>query len=350
MRIVAHGRSLERHGSRMPAALAGLALRGHDVRWLAGSSTPPAGPAVVSGLRGLSGVRAEVVVGGSASPVAAVVAGWVVGARVLVLDLDPVEVARWRTLEHWAWHSLYATALLEDRDAAGFAAEPRGLERERIGLWPAVAAAAAPDPAHLDCEVLERACERALARQRGRALRAAVFLDRDGTLIRETGYLAEPAGVELLPGAGRALRNLAEAGYPLVVISNQSGVARGLFHERQVHAVMARLRERLRDHGVELDAIYFCPHHPDAGCACRKPRPGLLERAAEDLDLSLTASVTIGDKRIDAAAGRRAGGRGILVRTGYGREEETRVGGEDPAPDRVCDDLPAAVEWLLGPG
>lgn len=349
MRILAHGRSLERRGSRMPAALAGVGLRGHDVHWLAGASAPPEGLAVVSGLRGLSGVRAEVVVGGSRSPMAAVMAGWIVGARVLVLDLDPAQVARWRTLERWAWHSLYATALLEDRDAAGFAADPRGLERERIGLWPAVTAATVPDPAHLDSAVLERACERALARQRGRALRAAVFLDRDGTLIRETGYLADPAGVELLPGVGRALRNLAEAGYPLVVISNQSGVARGRFDERQVHAVMARLRERLRDHGVELDAIYFCPHHPDAGCACRKPRPGLLERAAEDLDLSLTTSVTIGDKRIDVAAGQRSGGRGILVRTGYGREEEARVGGEDPPPDRVCDDLAAAAAWLLGP-
>jgi D-glycero-D-manno-heptose 1,7-bisphosphate phosphatase len=111
---------------------------------------------------------------------------------------------------------------------------------------------------------------------------------------------------------------------------------------------MARLRERLRAHGVELAAIYFCPHHPEAGCPCRKPRPGLLERAADDLDLALTRSVTIGDKRIAAATGRNAGGRGILVRTGYGRTEEGQGEGQGPPPDRVCEDLPAAAEWLLG--
>src|SRR3990170_2329359 len=105
---------------------------------------------------------------------------------------------------------------------------------------------------------------------------------------------------------------------------------------------MARVRERLREQGVELTAVYFCPHHPDDGCACRKPRPGLLERAAEDLGLALAESVMIGDKRIDAAAGRNAGGRGILVRTGYGREEEARPA-ESPAPAAVCEDLAAAA-------
>jgi histidinol-phosphate phosphatase family protein len=176
-----------------------------------------------------------------------------------------------------------------------------------------------------------------------------VFLDRDGTLVRETGYLANPDELELLPGVTRALRNLSDAGVPLVVISNQAGVGRGLFTAARVHEVMARLRRRLRAEGVEISAIYFCPHRPDEGCPCRKPKTGLLERAAEDQHLSLAGSVMIGDKRIDAAAGRNAGGRGILVRTGYGREEEGRTDVPGPPPSQVCDDLAAAVAWWLGP-
>ena len=351
VRILAHGASLRRAGSRVPAALAGLDGRGHEVHWLGSDLPLPEGHGVrvAAGMRGLAGVRAEVVVGGGESPVRAALVGWLVGARVMVLDLTHAGVGRWRSLERAAWHSLFSSGLVEAGEVEPFAADPHGLERERIGIWPAVPAGRLRDPAHPDTEVLERACERSLARHQARAARAAVFLDRDGTLIRETGYLSDPETVELLPGVGRALRNLVEAGYPLVVVSNQSGIARGMFSEARVHAVMARLRERLRAHGVELAAVYFCPHHPEAGCACRKPRPGLLERAADDLDLALKQSVMIGDKRIDAATGRNAGGRGILVRSGYGRAEAEGVAGEGPPPDRVCDDLAAAVDWWLGP-
>jgi histidinol-phosphate phosphatase family protein len=275
--------------------------------------------------------------------------GWLAGAQVMLLDLNLAGLDRWGWLDRWAWDSLFSVALVEEGEADRLAADPRGLARERIGLWAPVAPGVAEDAAHPDVEVLERACERALARHRGGAARPGVFLDRDGTLVRETGYLSDPEAVELLPGVGRALRNLVEAGVPLVVVSNQSGVGRGMFTAADVHAVMARLRRRLRVHGVEISAIYFCPHRPEEGCPCRKPRSGLLERAAEDLHLSLAGSVMIGDKRIDAAAGRIAGGRGVLVRTGYGREEELRTDAAGPAPDQACDDLGAAVAWWLGP-
>lgn len=328
MRLLVHGASLSASGARMSNAVQGLALRGHEI--------------VGSG-------GAEIVIGGAVAPVATAMAGWLVGARVMLLDLHLADLDRWRWLDRWAWGSLHSVALVEDAEAGALAADPRGLARERIGLWPAADAGAAPDAAHPDVEVLERACERALARHRGGAPRPAVFLDRDGTLIRETGYLSDPGAVELLPGVGRALRNLVEAEVPLVVVSNQSGVGRGRFGAGQVHAVMARMRAALRAHGVELSAVYFCPHRPEEDCPCRKPKTGLLERAAEDLHLSLADSVMIGDKRIDAATGRIAGGRGILLRTGYGREEERRTDVAGPAPDRVCDDLGAAVAWWLGP-
>jgi D-glycero-D-manno-heptose 1,7-bisphosphate phosphatase len=351
VRLLVHEASLAGQGARMGTALAGLERRGHEIAW-SGATKEEAGRVGRPGARDLPGTDmggAEIVVGGGEAPFRVALAGRLAGARVMLLDLHLASLDRWGWLERWAWDSLFSVALVGDEDAGSLVADPRGLPRERIGLWPAGAPGSIPDPAHPDVEVLERACERALARHRGGVRRPAVFLDRDGTLVRETGYLSDPEALELLPGVGLALRNLVEAGIPLVVVSNQSGVGRGMFTSADVHAIMARLRQRLRAHGVEISAIYYCPHRPEEGCPCRKPRTGLLERAAEDLHLSLADSVMIGDKRIDAAAGRRAGGRGVLVRTGYGRDEEGRADAPGPAPDHVCDDLAAAVAWWLGP-
>lgn len=352
MKVLAHGPTLAAD-RRMSVAVDGLALRGHDVRWLAAAGAAGESGRTLCSFRDLPALSADVVVGGSPAPFAAALAGRIAGAPVMVLDLAHATVARWGWWDRWAWGALHSTGLVSEAEAADWVLDPRGLDRSRIGLWPAASPPAAPDSAHPDTEVLERACERAIARHRGGAARGAVFLDRDGTLVRETGYLSDPAGLELLPGVAAALRDLAAADLPLVVISNQSGIGRGMFGEADVHAVMARLRGLLRERGVELTAIYFCPHRPDEGCSCRKPGTALLERAADDLHLSLKASVMIGDKRIDAATGRRAGGQGILVRSGYGREEERE---SDPAlplrawgPDHVSDDLAAAAAWWLGP-
>jgi histidinol-phosphate phosphatase family protein len=236
-------------------------------------------------------------------------------------------------------------------EAGRFQQQPRGLAFERLGLWSDEAPPLEPDVTHGDVEILERACERALARHRSRALRAALFLDRDGTLVREIGYLADPDDLELLPGVPAALRAARNAGLPLVLISNQSGVGRGLFPLARVYEAMARLRQLLRAEGIELDAIYFCPHRPDGGCSCRKPGTALLERAAEDLLIALRRSAMAGDKLLDALTAHRAGALGILVRTGYGRDEEQRIAaareaGEAP-PDQVTDDLGQAVRWFL---
>jgi histidinol-phosphate phosphatase family protein len=337
--------------TRLELAAAGLALRGHAVRWNGPTraGVPAVGAEAVRGRGRLALAEADVVVGEGADAARVALSGWRSRAHAQVLSLAPTVLARWGIAERLGWHSLYSLGLIEERDAAVIRTRPHGLELERLALWSGEAPPPAPDAGHLDTEVLERACERALARHRARARRAAVFLDRDGTLVVERGYLSDPADLELLPGVPGALAALRGAGIALVVISNQSGVGRGLFPLSRVYDAMARLRRLLREHHVELDAIYFCPHRPGDGCDCRKPGPGLLERAADDLVLDLGRSFMVGDKLIDAEAGRRAGGRGVLLRTGYGRDEERRLlEREGPeAPDRVVDDLPAAVRWIL---
>jgi histidinol-phosphate phosphatase family protein len=151
-------------------------------------------------------------------------------------------------------------------------------------------------------------------------LREAVFVDKDGTLVEDVPYNADPQKIRLSPGAGDALAALAGAGYRIVVISNQSGVARGLFAEEALGAVRQRLAELLASHGVRLDGFYWCPHHPQGrvpayavACGCRKPAPGLLVSAAEELGLDLAGSWMVGDILDDIEAGRRAGCRTILL-------------------------------------
>lgn len=137
-------------------------------------------------------------------------------------------------------------------------------------------------------------------------MRRALFLDRDGTLIVDVGYPRDPAQVELLPGAAAALRAL-PPDVTLVIVSNQSGLARGLITPAEAAAVAARVAERFAAEGVHFAAAYVCPHGPDDGCPCRKPAPGLLLQAARELDLDLARSIMIGDKPSDVAAGQAAG-------------------------------------------
>jgi D-glycero-D-manno-heptose 1,7-bisphosphate phosphatase len=202
---------------------------------------------------------------------------------------------------------------------------------------------------------------------------AAVFLDRDGTINEEVGYLDRLDKLRLIPGAAEAIRLINESGMKAVVVTNQSGVARGIFDEAFVDQVHRRLRAMLGEEGAALDGFYSCPHHPTEGrggylrsCNCRKPAPGLLLRAADELFLDPERSYVIGDTLKDIEAATRIGARGILVRTGYGAEvaealesagkpqpnnpgsgERMHGAGAPIRPVHIAGDLLAAVRWLL---
>jgi len=169
------------------------------------------------------------------------------------------------------------------------------------------------------------------------------FLDRDGTLIEEKNYLSDPDGVVMIPGGAAAICRLQAAGAKVVVISNQAGVGRGYFGVDAVHAVNQRIQALLQSDGCRIDAFYFCPHHPDDGCECRKPRLGLFQQAAADFDMPLSG-VMIGDNASDIQAGIAAGLTTILVRTGYG---ERTAASQELVPHYVAADLAEAVDWYL---
>ena len=181
-------------------------------------------------------------------------------------------------------------------------------------------------------------------------MKRAVFIDRDGTINVEKEYLYLSEEFEFIPGAVKAIRFLNEAGFLVVVVTNQSGVARGYYTEEDVHLLHRHIASRLEQSGARVDAWFYCPHHP-AGrgsyalpCRCRKPQPGMLQEAALRFDIDLESSIMIGDKLVDVAAGRAAGCRSILVRTGYGADEESSL----PESVDVFDDLLAAAEYLVG--
>jgi D-glycero-D-manno-heptose 1,7-bisphosphate phosphatase len=176
----------------------------------------------------------------------------------------------------------------------------------------------------------------------------AVFLDRDGTLNVEKNYLSDPAQLEVLPGIGRALRRLMDAGFKLFIITNQSGIGRGYYTLEDMHRVNARLCEVLDADGVRFEKIYFSPESPDQPSRTRKPSPQLLFDARDEFGLDLAQSYMIGDKIIDVECGWNAGvKKSILVRTGYGAKVE-REHPEAMLKGVVADDLPAAAGWILG--
>ena len=181
----------------------------------------------------------------------------------------------------------------------------------------------------------------------------AVFLDRDGTLNEDAGYLERIERLRLFPWSLEAVRLLRQAGYAVVVVTNQTGVGRGMLREEFVGETLDYLQTRLGAIGQRLDGHYCCPHDPHApleayrrACDCRKPRPGMVLQAARDLDLDLSRSVAVGDKWSDVALARNTGMRGVLVRTGYGATQEATPR-DGLAADAVLPDLMAAVVWIL---
>lgn len=188
-------------------------------------------------------------------------------------------------------------------------------------------------------------------------MKPAVFLDRDGTINEEVGYIRDLADFRLIPGAAEAIARLNKLGIPVVLVTNQSGPARGYYDEAWVRTLHGRLEELLAEHGAGLDALYYCPHlPPDEGgvvpgyarrCDCRKPGTAMVEQAAADLGLDLARSVVVGDKATDVQLGINSGTKTVLLETGYGQEV---LAGRYQYPvqaDHVAPDLAGAVEWYL---
>ena len=188
--------------------------------------------------------------------------------------------------------------------------------------------------------------------------RRAVFIDRDGTISEEVGYVNHVTRYRVFPFAAEALRLLHDAGWLAVLVTNQAGVARGYFREELIGEVHARLAAELGRGGERLDAVYYCPHHPSVGeppyrqdCDCRKPRPGLIRRAAEDLGLDLAGCWMVGDRYSDVELARNAGVRSALVLTGYGRGELEHQSHVWPRrPDLVAENLLEAAREIVKAG
>lgn len=177
------------------------------------------------------------------------------------------------------------------------------------------------------------------------------MLDRDGTLIEEVGYLDRLERIRLFPYSVDAVRLLNRAGYAVIVVTNQAGVARGYFDEPFVEETHRTITATLADGGAHVDAFYYCPHHPDgevttyrASCDCRKPQPGMIRQAAADHQLDLSRSFIVGDRAHDVQAGIAVGARGLLVRTGYGYRYAEAAQQQGAS---VVDNLMQAVSWIL---
>jgi D-glycero-D-manno-heptose 1,7-bisphosphate phosphatase len=176
----------------------------------------------------------------------------------------------------------------------------------------------------------------------------AIFMDRDGTVSEEVGYMYHAGLYKPFPWTGEAVRRINESGMKAVLITNQSGVGRGYFTEAAVHEVHGILEQDLARFNARFDAIYFCPHHPDDNCECRKPKPGMLLRASREMNIDLAASYMIGDRYVDVNAAHAAGARSVLVCSGDGRSEFARYSGmPGPQPRAIAQNLLHAVDAIL---
>ncbi|HYL86487.1 MAG TPA: HAD family hydrolase [Candidatus Angelobacter sp.] len=181
-----------------------------------------------------------------------------------------------------------------------------------------------------------------------RPLRPAIFLDRDGTVAEEVGYLNHPSRFRMFPFVAGAIQRLKENGYAVVIVTNQSGVGRGYFPESVVQEVNQLMARQLSAEGASIDGVYYCPHTSAENCNCRKPKTGMLERAAREHALDLRRSFVVGDRYGDIELAHNAQTRGILVRTGYGEGEFAWHAAKWPVqPDFVAQNLADAAEWIV---
>ena len=175
----------------------------------------------------------------------------------------------------------------------------------------------------------------------------AVFLDRDGTVNTEVDYLSSVKDLRLIKNAAKAIRILNQRQIKVIVVTNQSGISRGLFSIDDLDNVHNELKRRLRRKGAHIDAIYYCPHHPDDGCLCRKPKNGMFKLAAKDFDLKLNKCYIVGDKLTDIKAACNISAMGILVGTGYGKSEQNKLREADVMPGHIAENLYEAVKWII---
>jgi len=181
-----------------------------------------------------------------------------------------------------------------------------------------------------------------------RLLKAAVFLDRDGTVSEEVGYLNHTSRFCMFPFAPAAIRKLNESGLLVFVITNQSGIARGYYPESLVQAVHDLMTQQLSEAGAHLDGIYYCPHTSDDACVCRKPGPGMLDQASAEHGVDLTRSFVVGDRHSDVELAHRVGARSIMVRTGYGQGEILWHASKwTLKPDFIAADSTGAADWIV---
>jgi len=173
----------------------------------------------------------------------------------------------------------------------------------------------------------------------------AVFIDRDGTINVNSGYISNPDQFKMYPNVAKGIKLLYNEGFKIIIITNQSGIARGYFSKEKLEEIHDKMKKGLSEENVEIDAIYYCPHHPDENCKCRKPKPGLLEQAIKDFDIDVNNSFFIGDRMLDVEAGKKVGCRTVLI-----PEDKELVQKEmeksNVKPDHVCNDFYTGAKWI----